>query len=737
MGIVNKFFGKEIDRKIQEGVKKAIAEGTNWASMHGVKDYKQGKFQNAQGNQGVYNDAYSTSSYIYGCIYLISNTIAAIPLRVIKRGDEKRKEQTDHPIYQLFEKPNFKDSMFDIKESMSANIELSGNNYLLTDRDDEKAIPTAIYSLLSNMVKPVKKDKIDVIKGMDDILKGYEYGSNRQGDNMYPVWKIIHERKYNPNDDIMGLSPIQAAALALDTTIEAKLQNFNIFKQGLSSSGSVESEQEYSDPTHKRLKLDLQEKWQGRENAHIPMVLWNGLKYKNIGINPKDLEFINGLKMNREDMCGFIYQVPLILLGVLENASYNNIKEATRIFYRFSIIPRLVKNQEVYQKLLNMFGEGYQIYFDLSKVEALQQDEDKKVERAVKLFGMGVSVEEINRLYELGIKKYDGWDKGYLPFNLVEVGSEPKEPAKPEGGEEEPPEKVVKSIKWTEEKKIAKWNVFKTFTEKIENKYKDALVPYFKAQESEILSNLDKFKSIEYKKLNDGVFTIIGDELTGKVYMDETNTAQAESKKRVINIESILWNEGEQRKKLTKLSAPYHRSALEESGKAEFDLMGLDVAFDVKNPRVTAWLQKYGLDKAKTLTGDLKDRVKKELIKGVNEGESIPDLKGRIDRLYDGYTRPKGYAVERIARTEVIGSSNQGALESYTQAGVEKKGWIAALDERTRDTHVKAHNRYQDGIKIDKDFQVGAGSGPAPGQIDAAEETINCRCSLFPIISEE
>ena len=137
--------------------------------------------------------------------------------------------------------------------------------------------------------------------------------------------------------------------------------------------------------------------------------------------------------LSREDLCGFIYQVPLILLGVLENSSYNNIKEATRLFYRFCIMPRLVKNREVWQKLLDMFGEGYTIEYDLSQVEALKEDRDAKVKRAKELFSMGVSVKEINRLEDLGIKKYEGWDKGYLPFNLTEIGAEPKEPEKPEG----------------------------------------------------------------------------------------------------------------------------------------------------------------------------------------------------------------------------------------------------------------------------------------------------------------
>ena len=83
-------------------------------------------------------------------------------------------------MYQLMKHPNFRDSFFDISESLSANIELSGNNYLLTDRVDEKAIPTAIYALRASIVNILMHEKVEAIRGIEDIIKGYEYGKYRK-----------------------------------------------------------------------------------------------------------------------------------------------------------------------------------------------------------------------------------------------------------------------------------------------------------------------------------------------------------------------------------------------------------------------------------------------------------------------------------------------------------------------------------------------------------------------------
>jgi hypothetical protein len=65
-----------------------------------------------------------------------------------------------------------------------------------------------------------------------------------------------------------------------------------------------------------------------------------------------------------------------------------------------------------------------------------------------------------------------------------------------------------------------------------------------------------------------------------------------------------------------------------------------------------------------------------------------------------------------------------------------RKGWLAALDENTRETHIEAAREYDDSgaIALDEDFYVGDGHGQAPGQIGSAEEDINCRCSIYPVI---
>ena len=714
MGLINKLFQKQIAAGIQDFIKKTVMSTSSSLSKWVAK------YGDANGNQQIYIDAYKSELYVYGCVYLIANAIASLPLKIYqdvsKNGKIQKRELTDHPAYKLFIKPNFKDSFYDVKESIASNLEITGNAYLLC----EGLQPTSVYSLISSKVKIIPTDKKTGITSLKELIAGYEYG-DKKGDNKYTTDDILHEKRFSVDDEYYGMSPIQAAALTIDTTTEAKKQNYQIFKQGMNADGSFESEQPYNANAHTRLSEDLKQKYSGPENAHKTLVLWNGLKYKSIGISPRDLQYIEGLKLNREELCGFLYQVPLILLGILENASYNNLKEATKQFYHVSIIPRLIKNQELYQKLIDRYGvAGAYCEFDLSGVDALHDDSGTKIDRAQKLWSMGVPYNEIAEAIDLPVKNIEGGDVGYLPFSVSPIGSGKKPPvsAGTPVVTESIKVKELNKIVWTEERKIAKWKIFDDRLNRIEQKYRIALNGFFNEQEKEVIDNLSKLKSLSYEKIGDNAFVIY---------------SEVDGHKKAINIDSALFDYAGNLKKLKKTNIKYHMQAAQETGQAEVDTLGVVSVFDVTNPRIVDWLQKNSLDKATTVLDTDKEMLKQILIEGVNEGKSIPEIMNDIHTFYAEY-ETEAYKTERIARTEILGASNEGALESYQQSGVEKKGWLATRDDRTRDTHAQAEIDYADGIPIDEMFVVGGDEMMAPGQGSMPEETINCRCSILPII---
>jgi HK97 family phage portal protein len=672
---------------------------------------------------------------VYGCVSLISEVIAGIPMKIYKmvenkKGEMEKQEDTKHPANELFKKPNYRDSLYEIKEAASINLELSGNAYMLMDRQGGKDIK-AIYILNSRTCKPVPVKEPKGITELKDVIQGYAYGADLDKVK-YKIEEIIHERKYNPSNDIEGLSPIKAGAIAIDTSNEARHQNYNIFKNGFQTNTVLSTDQTLATTVYQRLMADLEMRNKGTINAHKPMILEQGLTAANVGISLKDLEFILGLKMTREEICGYLFKVPLILLGFLENSSYNNISEAQKMFFNYCIIPRLEKNKELFQKLIEEYNQpGAFIDYDLSKVEALKENITEKITNYIALVRDGrITPNQAAKLVGLSLEDIPGGDIAYVPFNLSPVGSIPEPEAEPTAPAPAPG-KTIKKL--SQEQKDFKWKTFIRITEPLEALYKKYMNKFFVKQEADVLAELRKYKAFSYEKVQD-VFVIYG--LKDIVKIPPGDLLEV---KEAINIDSVLFDANGQAVNYAKGSKQLHAEAMKQTAEAEIELFNLGIAFDLNNPRAAAFLAKYSLDKAKMVMGTLKDRLREQLIEGINNGESIEHISARLAGIYDGYITPQGSNVTTIARTEIIGASNEGALESYRQSGINlKKGWLAAQDERTRDAHIEADNKYsEDGIELDENFQVGGEGLQAPGQGQLPENNINCRCSIIPILPKD
>lgn len=86
------------------------------------------------------------------------------------------------------------------------------------------------------------------------------------------------------------------------------------------------------------------------------------------------------------------------------------------------------------------------------------------------------------------------------------------------------------------------------------------------------------------------------------------------------------------------------------------------------------------------------------------------------------------YRAMRIARTEVVGASNEGSYIGANATGIKTvKKWIATADANTRDDHA-AMNGQQ--VPHEEPFSVGGESLMYPGDPSgSAAQVINCRCA--------
>lgn len=123
-----------------------------------------------------------------------------------------------------------------------------------------------------------------------------------------------------------------------------------------------------------------------------------------------------------------------------------------------------------------------------------------------------------------------------------------------------------------------------------------------------------------------------------------------------------------------------------------------------------------------------KQHIQSALTQGILQGESITKIAKRFQNVSGMDER----AAIRNARTAMTGAQNGGRLDAMERAnenGVEvKKGWMATLDDRTRDSHVELDGEERE---IDEEFSNGV---MFPGDPEGEPaEVYNCRCRMIHV----
>ncbi len=158
-----------------------------------------------------------------------------------------------------------------------------------------------------------------------------------------PVPPVCHIRNFHPQDDHYGLSPMQAAAQALDVHNSASRWSKALLDNAARPSGAIiykgaEGQGTLSADQYDRLTAETESYHQGARNAGRPMLLEGGLDWKPMGFSPADMEF-QKTKDSAAREIALTFGVPPMLLGIPGDATYANYQEANRAFYRQTVLP--------------------------------------------------------------------------------------------------------------------------------------------------------------------------------------------------------------------------------------------------------------------------------------------------------------------------------------------------------------------------------------------------------------
>ena len=192
---------------------------------------------------------------------------------------------------------------------------------------------------------------------------------------------ILHLKSFHPGDDHHGLSPLEAAAQAIDIHNSAGKWSKALLDNAARPSGAIvysggDGQADMSDEQYRRLSEELAQSHQGAANAGRPMLLEGGLDWKPMGFSPSDMEFLK-TKEGAAREIALAFGVPPQLLGLPGDNSYANYQEANRAFYRQTVLPLARRLSSALAAWLGWrFGGEISLLPDLDAVPALSAERE-------------------------------------------------------------------------------------------------------------------------------------------------------------------------------------------------------------------------------------------------------------------------------------------------------------------------------------------------------------------------
>ncbi len=309
-------------------------------------------------------------------VKLIAEAAAALPL--VCQDAERRYDL--HPVLELVRRPNPAQGKAELFEALFGQLLLSGNGYL-------EAVGGATG--LPQELHVLRSDRMHLIPGADGWPVAYEYsvgGRKHRFDMTSPAPPVCHVKSFHPQDDHYGLSPMQAAATAVDVHNAAARWSKGLLDNAARPSGAIvyrgaDGQAAMSEEQYLRLQDEMASHHQGAVNAGRPMLLEGGLDWKPMGFSPSDMEFQKTKEAAAREIA-VAFGVPPMLLGIPGDATYANYQEANRAFYRLTVLPLATRVAVAVSEFLSRFsGERVDLTPDLDQVPALAAEREAQWRR--------------------------------------------------------------------------------------------------------------------------------------------------------------------------------------------------------------------------------------------------------------------------------------------------------------------------------------------------------------------
>ena len=400
-----------------------------------IKKFTTAEVEAFHGGSAIFSDwssrkaiqeGFKSSVWVYACVTKRADSIASVPLVVGREVDGDFEPIDNHPLQVLLNHPNPSMDMNSFLQKVVMDLDLAGNSYFGKIRGGRDGLPLELW--------PYQADYIQVVPGRRNLIDGYVHSF--LGTHNIPFEDMCHLKYLDPASPYFGLSPMKAAGKSVDIDNAAHAwQKVSMQERGVPDGVFSLQGENVTTAHYEQALAEIKRNKSGPSNARTMWVMAHA-KFQQMSLTAVEMDFMDSRRFCREEICS-VYGVPSALIAEMGNVNLANSETARRVFWVDTLEPLLTKiENQLTLCLASEYGDDILIRFDTSGIPALQANLTEKLVNAGKLFALGVPVNTINEVLDLGLDDIEGGDVGYIGSGNVPSSFDFTDD---DGGEDPPP----------------------------------------------------------------------------------------------------------------------------------------------------------------------------------------------------------------------------------------------------------------------------------------------------------
>ena len=351
-------------------------------------------------------DGFKKCVWVFSCVRLLMNAVSSVPFVAKKLSGKKSKDEwvadPEDPRSILLAAPNGDMTMSFMMAYATSHLALSGEAPFKKVRLNDRAQSVAeLYPLHPHRFSP--------IIGESEYTTGYEY-YERGARKVVGKDEVIFARLPDPDNILRGCGMLQAAWKSVQADVSAQDWRANIMDRGGIPPGMLRDNALITDEQIEIATDSVEKAWVRASRGGRPMVSNAGTEWIPFSYSAGDLQVLENREFTRDEILNAFGFHPSLFSN--DAATYDNMNAGIRHYWRNGAIPLLNAFRDWFNLGLVPKEERARVWidYDLSGVEALQEDTTQQISNFVQAVMNGISRDEAATITRLPLAHVPGSD---------------------------------------------------------------------------------------------------------------------------------------------------------------------------------------------------------------------------------------------------------------------------------------------------------------------------------------